>query len=68
MQSKSERYVSKHRGWRGGKGNAEKLARDIAYSIRQHYAAGTYRSIADYTSDPEMVAKVAAYLEVKNGL
>lgn len=63
MAGKSERYVSRRRGWRGGNDSEDKLARDIAYSIRQHYAAGTYRSISDYTSDPELVAKVVAILE-----
>ena len=63
MASKSERYVSSRRGWRGGKGSQAKLVKDIAYSIKKHYEMGIYRNITDYTNDPELIELVTAELK-----
>lgn len=40
----------------------EKLAQDIAHSIRQHAEMGIAREIAEYTTRPEMVAMVERIL------
>ncbi len=45
-------------GWRPRQGNPAQLARDIAASIRQHWAAGRPASVSNYTANPITIALV----------
>lgn len=60
MAGKAQRYGANN--WRKGKPSDEKLAADIAHSIKEHQKEGKYRLISDYTDNQRLFEMVAAIL------